>query len=91
VGDDLRFDAKEGMHPRVNCRLRIDQPNVAGQLSVKLNDVVLKDGTQTENWLNYVVDPSVVKKGINQVDIALKSGGNKLILSDLVLNIQLVS
>ena len=88
VGDDVRSAAREGLNPKVSCHLRIKPPE-ASHLIVKLNDTVLSGVTQTEEWLDYDVGPSVLKKGINKFEIAFRTNpGGETLLSDLLLRIR---
>ena len=68
----MRSAVSEGLSPKVSCHLRIKPPE-ASHLVVKLNNTVLSGGTQTEEWLDYEVGPSAVKKGINKFEIAFRS------------------
>jgi hypothetical protein len=88
VGDDVRSAAREGLNSKVSCHLRI-KPAEASHLIIKLNDTVLSGVTQTEEWLDYDVGPSVLKKGINKFEIAVRtSSGGETLLSDLLLRIR---
>ena len=76
------------MTPTVKARLLIDDLEKAKDIEVKLNDQPLVGGDLVGGWLEYAVEPSVVKKGINHLEIAVLPTGDDITLLDAVLEIR---
>ena len=75
VGDDLAAAAKNGYKAEVKLNVQVTNP--PGSLSVKLNEQVLPcvpltwESEDPETWQEYAVDPQIVKKGDNDLQIAV--------------------
>jgi hypothetical protein len=75
VGDDLAAAAKNGYKAEVKLNVQVTNP--PGSLSVKLNEQVLPcvpltwESEDPETWQEYAVDPKIVKKGDNDLQIAV--------------------
>lgn len=79
--------AKAGVTtPDVKLRLQVENLTDAQEISVTLNGEDLGPGTESESWLEYPVDPPLVKNGMNRFDILLKpDSAAKAVLQDLLL------
>ncbi|MCX6993444.1 MAG: family 10 glycosylhydrolase [Kiritimatiellaeota bacterium] len=73
--------------PCVQARLLVDDVASAKDLTVKLNDQALPDSVPAGAWLEYAVDPSAVKQGVNRLELTMPAAGNGTKLLDAVLQI----
>lgn len=60
-----------GPTPHVALHLRFSKLADAAELSVKLNGSVLAKGRRNGAWVEYSVQPTLVKKGANRIEVAL--------------------
>ncbi len=74
------IDAK----PNVKLSLRVNDADPSS-VAVRLNDQPLTDGTRSDNWLDFPVDPSRIVKGTNRVTIAVPKAGTPVKIEDLAL------
>ena len=80
VGEDVVAMQKGGYVPDVKCHFEMPRVRRAEQLSAKLNGNLLTSPTLTEGWVDYSVRSDWIKRGANQIEIALR--GNALPSSD---------
>ena len=74
VGDDVLWGRDEGIEPHVTLRIQVGYVADAGQLRVTMNDRILTAGVvhmMTRDWVEYRVDPSLVRRGNNRFTIGL--------------------
>ena len=71
VGDDLAAAEKAGIEPVVNCHVQAEGAANAGSLQVTLNGSRLAGGARNGEWLDFPVDPALVKRGENQLRVGL--------------------
>ena len=72
--------------PDVRLRVQVKGLTDPSELSVKLNEVALTGGTISDQWLEYAVAPSLVKRGANRFQITLHPNSEaKPVLQDLLL------
>ena len=77
VDDDLAGATRKGLKPEVRLNIQVTNPPSAPSLSVTLNGQVLSSiplTWESENpkiWQEYSVDPQIVKKGDNDLQIAV--------------------
>ena len=82
VGENM----SKGDAPNVTLRLQVLELAKAEDVAVKLNGVALTETTLSETWLESVVDPAVVKRGVNRFEIALNADAKAgPVLQDLLL------
>jgi hypothetical protein len=75
--------------PDTKLRLRWKEPPSSEEVVVKLNGRELTDGTVTDNWIEYSMDPGNLQTGKNTVEIALRSETEiEVTLEDLILHVQ---
>ncbi len=72
IGDDLAAGQRRGLRP--NVKLHLETPAVQGaeQLHVHLNGTELTAGVVTDGWVDYAVPPACVKRGVNEVQVAVE-------------------
>ena len=93
IGDDLSAAQSLGQKPSV--QLHVEAPGVqrAEQLRVKLNGVELAGGALNQGWVDYPAPQTAVRRGVNQVEVALnaessiKAGAASVTCRDLVVSI----
>jgi hypothetical protein len=86
VGEDLAKATGPDNPPDVTLQLRVKGPPDAKDLSVALNGTVLEKGAKAGAMLEFPVVPALVKQGINELQITLKSAIKaKASLEDLLL------
>ena len=78
------------MTPTVKARLLIDDLEKAKDIEVKLNDQPLVGGDLVGGWLEYAVELSMVKKGVNHLEAAVPPTEDNVTLLDAVLEIRYV-
>lgn len=87
VGDDLDAAVKKGLQPQVACHLMAaDNQN----LSVRLNGVTLEKRISHDNvWLEFPLEPKLVRPGVNRVEFELGAGANEgWSVRDIVISVQ---
>lgn len=83
IADDLPGAIENGLTPQLRLNVQVANLPAAEALSVKLNDVALENVPLTwesqmpQTWQEYAVDPRIIKKGDNGVEITLtEDAGN---------------
>jgi hypothetical protein len=76
-----------GVQPLVTARLLVVERAAAGSLGVALNGQPLGRGVQAGPWWELPVEPSLVRSGINRLEISLAPGGGQCTVQDAVLAI----
>lgn len=72
IGDDLAAVQRRGFQPAVKLHLEAPAVQKAEQLHVRLNGAELTDGEVKDGWVDYAVPPDCVKRGANEVQIAVE-------------------
>jgi len=86
IGQEVEKDEAKGLVPNVTLRLKIKDLDKAEDVQVKLNGAQLTGGKKVEgpqniketakyysyDWLEFTVDPSILKKGNNRFRLTLK-------------------
>ncbi len=72
IGDDLAAAERRRLGPRVQLHLEAPAIQTPEQLDVRLNGTELTHGVVTDGWVDYPVPPACVKRGANEVRIAVK-------------------
>ena len=60
--------------PAFACHLRLKTPEDADRLLVGLNGASLGSGDLAGDWVSYPVQPQLVRRGLNRVQISVKRG-----------------
>jgi len=85
VGEQL----EESGNPQVMLCLQFDGLKTAESIAVTLNGNSLTQGTLNEAWLEVPLKPSLVRKGINVIQVNLnRSSEETMVLKDLVLKVR---
>ena len=85
IGDDMQALEREGSLPRVQLRIRPVAEMDPARWSIRWEGEPLQEGRRVENWIEYSVDPRLVRRGANRLALAVASEGNKEVkLNDLV-------
>jgi len=73
VGEDVASARRSGHAPEVTCH--VDMPGIhqTSQLRVELNGHPLTRGKLARGWIDYPVSASWLKRGVNQIEVAVKS------------------
>jgi len=83
---DIPVAAAVGRPPgppaRVHVQLLVADPTKAERLIVKLNERPLPEGKLAGGWLEYAVDPPILKQGVTRLELSLPAGGSKLRVLD---------
>ena len=74
VGDDLAGARATAAQPAVTCHVDIPRVQSAERLDVSVNGKLLEGGTSMDTWLDWPVPISCLKRGVNQIRIALREG-----------------
>jgi len=79
VGEDVMWGTDEGIVPRITLRLQIlnlykEKLTSPYNVEVKLNRQLLDGGRISEEWVEYALDPELVKQGRNELEIAPSRG-----------------
>ena len=86
VGEDFRASRPQQTAPTVELCIEVHKLGKAEDVSVKLNDRSLTEPTKSSAWIAYAVEPQIVRKGVNQVDVTLlKPLDTKPALADVLL------
>jgi hypothetical protein len=72
IGDDLPAAECRGSRPHVKLHVEAPAIQKAEQLHVRLNGTQLTSGVVTAGWVDYPVPPACVKRGANEVQIAVE-------------------
>ena len=72
VGDDVVGGKNRGILPDVNLRFQVGNLKNAGDIMIKLNGETLSDGILSGEWLNYSLKPSMVKNGVNRLEMSIE-------------------
>ena len=89
VGDDVLWGESEGIRADVKLRLQVEKLTGSRDLAVKINGAALGKSALTSGWLQYQVEPKLVKKGTNRIEITARRGlAAAPVLSDLELLIK---
>ena len=64
IGDDVA-----GLKPTAICYLNLQEPLPAGKLDVRFNGTRLKPAAPKGAWLGFSIPPSVIKTGLNDIQI----------------------
>ncbi|MCP4645971.1 MAG: family 10 glycosylhydrolase, partial [bacterium] len=70
VGEAL----EEEKAPKTTLQLRIKELPSPEAVSVSINGTVLDTGAKSNDWLDYAVDPALVKHGANEIAVTLADG-----------------
>ena len=88
MGEDLLWGKDQGIVPELKLQFQTEGLADAGAVSVKLNGQALSDGELTEGRLEYTPEPGWIRKGINEIEITLRDGGNgEPVVKDLRLRV----
>ncbi len=88
VGDDVLWGESEGIRADVKLRLQVEKLTGSRDLAVKINGAALGKSALTSGWLHYQVEPKLVEKGTNRIEITARRGlAEAPVLSDLELQI----
>jgi len=71
VGDNIANSKAQRETPEVELRIRISAVAGPEQLASELNGTRLADGKMAGGWIEYPVDPSLVKQGVNRFTLTL--------------------
>jgi hypothetical protein len=89
VGQDLLGKQPKGIIPEVKLRLQVENLDNVDDIYVKINDEQLTDGKKSGTWLEYPVDPALVKKGLNQFEFMLTADCKaEVLIEDLLLYVR---
>ncbi len=89
VGDDVLWGESAGIRADVKLRLQVEKLTGSRDLAVKINGAALGKSALTSGWLRYQVEPKLVKKGTNRIEITPRRGlAEAPVLSDLELHIK---
>jgi len=74
VGEDVMWGTDQGMLPCLTLRLQVlnkyrEKLTSPYNLEVELNGQLLDAGRINEEWLEYAIDPELVKQGTNELEI----------------------
>lgn len=72
IGDDLAEVQRRGYHPNVQLHLETPAVQKAEQLHVRLNGTELTGGVVTDGWVDYALPLAGVKRGVNEVQVAVE-------------------
>jgi len=72
IGDDLAAVQRRGYRSSVKLHLETPALQKVEQLRVRLNGSELADGELQDGWVDYPVPPACVKRGVNEVQIAVE-------------------
>jgi len=88
IGEDLAAARQAGLDPRLECHVQIALLQDPGQVLVKFNGQVLTGGTLSKGWLDLPLPPQCVRRGDNEVEIALSDqpSARDLSCADLVVS-----
>jgi len=75
VGEDVMWGRDKGLVPRITLRLLMlnlykEKLTSPYNVEVKLNGRLLDAGRISEEWLEYTVDPEIVKQCTNEIEVA---------------------
>ncbi len=95
VGDNVLWGKGQGIVPEVKLGLRVDNLLKPQDLLVKLNGQVLSYGILRAfeyGWLEYTVDPELVKQGANSLELTSTKGKKTpdIIVEDVQLQIHYI-
>jgi len=71
VGEDLREPETQPVVPTVELRVEVHELAEAKDVSVKVNGHPLTKSTKSSAWITYPVDPQIVRKGTNRIEVRL--------------------
>ena len=86
VGDDVLWGKDRGILPELNLRLQVGDLKDAEDISVELNGELLSGGILSRGWLDYMLKPDLVRKGVNRFKIGVKPGSG---VTPVVFDLQL--
>jgi len=77
-----------GRPATVTARLLPSAATTAPALAVTLNGTVLSGPAPAGAWIEYAVEPSLVREGVNRLEVSLPADGPATAISDAVLDIR---
>ncbi len=88
VGEHVEKGGTDGT-PEVKLRLQVEGLSDAAEIAVKLNDRALSAGSLSGQWVECAVDPTLLRRGVNQFQITLDSQSEaKPVVRDLLLSVR---
>ncbi|NLE38558.1 MAG: hypothetical protein GX621_11085 [Pirellulaceae bacterium] len=85
IGDDMQALEREGSLPEVQLRVRPVGEMDPARWSIHWEEEPLREGRRVEGWIEYSVDPRLVRRGANRLALTVASEGNEEAkLNDLV-------
>jgi hypothetical protein len=85
VGDDLSMAGE----PKLKLRLRFKSPPKQELLEIKFNDQSLRSDRIDEQWAEFAVSPSAVRRGRNEIQATLAEGAKSpLVWTDALLEVR---
>ena len=89
VGDNVSAVAEQGDSVQVKLRIQTDPGIGSGDLVVRFNADVLKNGRAADGWVEFDLLPAIVKHGENEIIIARGRGARRdPVVRDLQLSIR---
>jgi hypothetical protein len=86
VGESPGRPPFPGARPDVRLRFRIPRLGDPRDFAIRLNGAAVSKGAAAGSWLEYAVQPSLVKIGDNRVEISLRrTRRTGLVLKDILL------
>jgi hypothetical protein len=86
VGDDVASAKTHGRRADLTLRIQAVLAGGKDDLIVRFNDRLLTNGAASNDWVEYDLDPRIVRKGPNQIVIARGARGDQNpVLRDLLL------
>lgn len=86
-GDDVSAAARSGRETVARLHLDLPQTRSTESVVVKLNGVVLVPDAPVAGWADFRVEPSSLRRGANQIEIARADAGPDTKLQDIILSI----
>jgi hypothetical protein len=77
IGDDMKALEREGHLPTVQLRIRPAGEMDPARWSVRWEGQLLEGGRRAGNWIEYSVDPRLVRRGANRLAVAAKPESEK--------------
>jgi len=85
IGDDMQALEKEGIRPGVQLRIRPADELDPNRWSVRWEGELLAAGRLAQNWIEYSVDPRLVRRGTNRLTLTVESEKKEPVrLNDLI-------
>jgi hypothetical protein len=85
IGDDMKVLEREGNLPNVQLRLRPAGEMDPARWSIRWEGELLEGGRLAGNWIEYSVDPRLVRRGANRLALTVKpASGQVAKLNDVI-------